>query len=413
MAKKTVCLVMIVKNEAHVITNTLRQLVQFIPFDYWCISDTGSTDTTKKDITTFFKKRGIPGEIYDTEWRDFGYNRTVAFQKAYKKTDYAFVWDADDEICGNFVFPKNLEADSYKFMFGNSNGLRYERVQLFNNYKRWEYVGVLHEYPRCMEDAGPNFEVFGDYYFVSGRSGARNKNPNKYQDDARILEKAYKEAREKNDEIYKRYAFYCAQSYSSAKMDEKAIEHYKNVLTIDTWLQEKYMSCLSIYESYEKLGREQEGLFYLLESYKYDPKRIECIYRLIKYHCIHGPWEASFLYYGLIQSYYENEYPTETFSNKLFVNKEDYDFYLPYYMTITADRVKRPEISAKMFDYIFKYKYTGASQWWIDNLFSNLQFLLTWFPTRLSFSKIHLITSTFYETRILFLMRSVMEFFYV
>jgi hypothetical protein len=140
-------------------------------------------------------------------------------------------------------------------------------------------------------------------------------------------------------------------------MDEKAIEHYKNVLTIDTWHQEKYMSCLSIYESYEKLGREHEGLFYLLESFKYDKKRVECIYRLIKYYCIHGPSEASFMYYSLIQSYYENEYPTETFANKLFVNKEDYDFYLPYYMTITADRVSRPDVCAKMFSYIFKYKY--------------------------------------------------------
>ena len=250
---------MIVKDEAHVIIDTLRHILKFVPITSWCISDTGSTDTTKRDITTFFKAQGIPGEIYDTPWRDFGYNRTVAFQNAFNKSDYVFVWDADDEIRGEFVFPKVLEADSYKFMFGNEVGLRYERVQLFSNRKRWEYVGVLHEYPRCIEPCGPAIDVGGDYYFMSGRSGARNKNPNKYQDDARILAKAYKEAVTAGDQIHKRYAFYCAQSYCSAKMDIEAIEYYKVVLTLDTWLQEKYMSCLSLYESYVKLDREKEG----------------------------------------------------------------------------------------------------------------------------------------------------------
>ena len=299
---------MIVKNEAHVITDTLRHILKYVPIDCWSISDTGSTDTTKSDITKFFKERGIPGEVYDTEWRDFGYNRTVAFQKAYNKSDYVFVWDADDEIRGNFVFPENPTEDSYKFMFGNEVGLRYERAQLFNNRKRWEYVGVLHEYARCIDPTTPTAEWFGDYYFFSGRSGARNKNPNKYHDDARILEKAYHEAVAKKDEIHKRYAFYCAQSYCSARMDEKAIEFYKVVLTLDTWQQEKYMSCLSLYDSYVKLGREMEGLVYLVESFKYDPNRIECYFRLIKYYCIHGPAEVAFAYYQVIQPYYRHAF---------------------------------------------------------------------------------------------------------
>ena len=378
---------MIVKNEAHVITNTLKHLLDFVPFDYWCISDTGSTDSTKGDITAFFKEKGIPGEIYDTEWRDFGYNRTVAFQKAFGKSDYVFVWDADDEIRGNFIFPKNLVADQYKFIFGNEVGLRYERVQLFNNKKQWEYVGVLHEYPRCKEPCESPAEVLGDYYFLSGRSGARNKNPNKYQDDARILDKAFKEALAANDQIHKRYAFYCAQSYCSARMDEKAIEYYKIVLTLDTWLQEKYMSCLSLYESYEKLGREKEGLVYLVESYKYDPNRVECYYRLIKYYCIHGPLEVAYAYYKVIEPYYENKFATDTFMDKLFVNKEDYEFYLPYYMTIVAGRIGKHELSAKMFGIIFKRKYLGASAWWIHNLFTNIQFCINSLPNTLEFLK--------------------------
>ena len=49
----TICLNMIVKNEAHVILETLINLTSYIDFDYWVISDTGSTDNTKEIIQTF------------------------------------------------------------------------------------------------------------------------------------------------------------------------------------------------------------------------------------------------------------------------------------------------------------------------------------------------------------------------
>ena len=284
----TLCLVMIVKNEAHIITDTLRHLLKYIPINTWSICDTGSTDSTKEDIVRFFAEHGIPGKIHDTEWKDFGHNRSVAFEMAADSADYSFVWDADDSIQGDFVFPKNLHADWYKFMFGNSGGFRYSRCQLFSNRKRWKYLGVLHEYPACMEACDSPVEVGGNYYFVSGRSGARNKNPMKYRDDALILEEAYRIAVEKKDPIHCRYAFYCAQSYASAAMSEKAVEFYRVVLTLNNWAQEKYMSCLSIYTHLNILGKEQEGLSYLVEAFKYDRTRVECVYRLVKYYCIQG-----------------------------------------------------------------------------------------------------------------------------
>jgi glycosyltransferase involved in cell wall biosynthesis len=226
--KKTVCLAMIVKNEGHLIIDTLNHLSKFIHFDYWAINDNGSTDGTQDLIRNYFKEKGIPGELDETPWKDFAYNRTVAFNVAYKKTDYVFVWDADDEIAGDFKFPTDLTADSYKFIFGNEGGLRYSRCQLFNNHLKWHYVGVLHEYPACLEKSGPTFDVNGNYYFISGRKGDRSKDPNKYLKDAIILEKAFHEAYEKKDGIYNRYAFYTAQSYNSCGMHEKAIEFYNS-----------------------------------------------------------------------------------------------------------------------------------------------------------------------------------------
>ena len=34
-------------------------------------------------------------------------------------------------------------------------------------------------------------KIFGDYYVISGRFGARSNNPQKYFQDAQVLEKAF------------------------------------------------------------------------------------------------------------------------------------------------------------------------------------------------------------------------------
>jgi len=385
MVKKTICLTMIVKNEAHLILECFRHLEKYIKFDYWVINDNGSTDGTQKLIKEYFAQKGIPGELDETPWQDFAFNRTVAFKRAFQKTDYAFVWDADDEIYGKFKLPAVLDQDHYKFIFGNEQGVRYSRCQLFNNKKRWHYVGVIHEYPAALEPVSAPFDVLGDYYFISGRRGDRSKDPNKYLNDAIVLEKAFKEAFEKKEPIFNRYCFYTAQSYNSCNHHEKAIEYYKKVLEIDNWFQEKYVSCIEIYDQYDKLKRNKEGLFYLLESFKYDRKRVEGIYRLIKYYCINGPVEAAYAYYTMIADHYENQFVKENVADYLFTKKEEYDFYLPYYMVIVSQRVGRLDTCVKMLEMIFKQGYMYSGEWWIHNLFHNIQFAIPKMPQDLEF----------------------------
>ena len=75
---KTICLNMIVKDESHIIEETLNNITSYIDLDYWVISDTGSTDNTKEIIKLFFEKKKIKGELHEDSWKDFGHNRTVA-----------------------------------------------------------------------------------------------------------------------------------------------------------------------------------------------------------------------------------------------------------------------------------------------------------------------------------------------
>jgi len=174
------CLNMIVKNEGHIIKDTLTKLLKKVPeIDYWVISDTGSTDETKRIISDFFKERNINGELFDDNWKNFGHNRTLALEHAYKKSKYLFVFDADDEICGDFVLP-DLKIDSYNLQFGDANGTSYIRPQIVNNKKKWKYVGILHEIITCCENLNGTDTIKGKYYTISGKSGSRSQDQNKY-----------------------------------------------------------------------------------------------------------------------------------------------------------------------------------------------------------------------------------------
>lgn len=281
MKNYSLCLNMIVKNESHVIEDTLNNIINNFQIDYWVISDTGSTDTTKEKIMNFFDKNNIKGELHNDVWEDFGYNRTKALEYAYNKSDYILIFDADDKIYGEIILPLELK-DMNSLRFGSEDFSYYKSI-LINNRKRWKYNGVLHEFLSPIDNID-NVEniIKGTYYIQSGKTGYRNLDKDKYIKDAEILEKAFDE--EKNDFIKNRYAFYCGQSYKDAKIYNKAIEWYKKVLTLDNWNQEKYYSCCILGELYKINNNNEEAINYWSKGINYDNERIECHAFMMKYY---------------------------------------------------------------------------------------------------------------------------------
>ena len=372
----SVLLNMIVKDEAHVIEKTLANLCDKIKFDYWVISDTGSTDTTKALITAFFDARGIKGELFDDEWKDFGHNRSKALEHAYNKSDYLFVFDADDALVGDFALPAIMDADSYHLHFG-SNDTSYWRICMVNNRKRWKYVGVIHEYIECLDNSKANKYILGEYHVSHGTTGNRSTDPKKYSKDAIILEKAYKELAP-SDPLRNRYAFYCANSYKDACDVNNAIIWYKTTIGLDGgWDQEKYVSCIRLYDLLEKSSIET-ALFYAIQSYKFDPTRIEGIAKLVRYYCAKDMSDVAHAFYKLVENWYITNYLL-TGGNKLtdtlFVDLADYDFFLPYYMIIVSDRIKKQSIGIQMYNFLFTNKKTGPA-WFMNNLLHNFQFFV-------------------------------------
>ena len=370
------CLNMIVKNEGHIIKDTLTKLLKKVPeIDYWVISDTGSTDKTKEIISDFFKERNINGELFDDEWKDFGHNRTLALEHAFGKSKYLLVFDADDEICGDFVLP-NLVLDSYNFQFGDANGTSYIRTQIINNKKKWKYVGVLHEIITCSEQTNGMDIIKGKYYTISGKSGSRSQDQNKYQKDALVLEKAYEEAVKNNDGLYNRYGFYCANSYYDSGKWVDAIKWYKITLGNKNWDQEKYVACHRLHNCYSALNQKETGLYYLVKSFSYDKERAECLYELISYYCCNNMNDVAYSYYNIVKSFYNEKYLKHGLNDKLFLDVSKANLFLPFYMILVSDKVQDHDTTIQMYRIIFTKKHIERSKHFIGNMLYNLQFFI-------------------------------------
>lgn len=369
------CLNMIVKNESHIIKNTFDKLLQKVPFDYWVISDTGSTDNTKEVIINYFKEKNIKGELFDDEWKDFGHNRTKALEHAYEKSKYLFIFDADDEICGDFILPE-LTLDSYYLQFGDINGTSYVRTQFINNKKKWKYIGVLHEMITCCENTNGVDTIKGNYYTISGRNSDRNRDETKYLKDALILETAYEEAVKNKDEIYNRYGFYCANSYFDYGKYKEAIKWYKITLDNNNWSQEKYIACLRLYYCYNALNEKETGFFYLVKAFSYDSERVECLCELITYYCGNNMYEIAYGYYNIVKSFYNEKYLKYNLQDKLFLDVSKANFILPYYMILIADKMKDFDTVIQMYKILFTKKHIETNKLLLGNVIYNLQFFI-------------------------------------
>jgi hypothetical protein len=339
---------MIVKNESHVIKNTLENLCKYINFSYYVISDTGSTDNTIEIIKSFFDSINVKGEIYIDTWKDFGYNRSLSLKYAYKKTKYLMIFDADDTIHGEFTLPEIMEHDSYYLNMGC--GVKYKRVLIVNNHLTWAFIGVLHEFIICNDKKEPsNLHIEGNYHIESGKTGSRSNDPEKYNKDALILEKAYYEAEKNNDHLKVRYSFYTAQSYRDANNKEKAIIWYKKRIDFKDWNQELYFSHYMIGILYRDLGEIEKALYYWTLALDVDEERVECQYEIISYYRKLGLWRLAYNNFKMI----ENKYINVNLNDKLFTYYQIYNFLIDYELSIISYHVNKIDEGIKNYKKLF------------------------------------------------------------
>ena len=271
-ASPAICLVMIVKDEAHVVCEALASILPHIT-DF-VVVDTGSTDGTQETIRAFFAARGIAGHLFERAWRDFGWNRTeaVALAREHSTSDYLWMFDADDVIEGHPGIAR-LTADAYHVRLGPDT--EYWRLQIFRRSLAWRYVGVLHEYPVCDAPLPRLGRIEGDYQILSRRLGSRSRDPRKYERDAAVLEEALGREPENT-----RHAFYLAQSWFDAGQFDKALQAYLQRADMGGWQEEAFYSRYRAAGCLERLGRPFEEVRAAYEAcFREHPHRAEPLVR--------------------------------------------------------------------------------------------------------------------------------------
>lgn len=268
-----VCLNMIVRDESAVIERCLASVRPHI--DHWVIVDTGSVDDTRDRIRRAME--GVPGELFERPWRDFGHNRTQALELARDRADYLLFIDADEVLGaapGASLHALTHEAYSIEARYAE---LRYDRVSLVATRLPWRWEGVLHEYL----EAGRPFEqprVPG--FWIEVRSeGARSRDPRKFEKDAAVLEAALA-----NDPSNARYVFYLAQSRRDAGQLDKARDAYARRAAMGGWEEEVWYSLYEVARLTERLGDEHARIVAAyLRAYEARPSRAETLVALARY----------------------------------------------------------------------------------------------------------------------------------
>lgn len=270
----SICLNMIVRNEAHIIAELLNSVAAYI--DYWVIADTGSDDGTQDVIRRHMLELGISGELHERPWKNFGYNRSEALALAQGRADYIWQMDADDLVVGTLDL-SCLNSDA-GVMRIRSPGVSYWRPHIFRDGVPFHFTGVVHEYAVC-DIPFISQRIEGDYAIESRRLGSRSKDPEKYQRDIELL---MAEVERNPDDS--RSVFYLARSYNSLYDWPNAAAWYSKRAEMGGWEEEVFYSLWRMATAAEHLGEpvpQVQDAY--LRAWEYRPSRAEPLYDLACY----------------------------------------------------------------------------------------------------------------------------------
>jgi hypothetical protein len=327
---QSICLTMIVYNQSQTINTTLSNILDNIPITYWVICDIGSTDNTKQYIKDFFTTKNISGEMYDIESKNVAYNLSQALDYAFNKTDYLFIFDANNKINGTLELPEVLIHNSYWLQFDTN--FVYYRPLLINNRMKWTFKSVLYEYLESIDNDSTfdGVELKGNYHIKSTVVDLD------YKKQAEILQTEFEIELLKNIDIQLsyHYAFYCAHNYNNCGDIENSIKWYKKVLDdLNKWNQEQYCSCIQLGHLYKKKDCFDQSLYYYLKSIDYDNERIEGIVHAFNYLKEKKYNHCAILLYTKYKNYNRNP----ILLHKLFVDISIYKNHLfDFYCSISS-----------------------------------------------------------------------------
>ncbi|MCL2357908.1 MAG: glycosyltransferase family 2 protein [Defluviitaleaceae bacterium] len=262
----TVSLCMIVKNEEAVLARCLDSIKDAA--DEIIITDTGSTDSTKKIARKYTEK------IFDFEWtNDFSAARNEAFSKA--TCDYQMWLDADDVVPPEtlaklLALKKTLDPAvdivTMKYLThtdADGNPLLYStRERLLRRGKNFTWQDPVHE---CIALAGNILNTDMEIHHKKTKAGDPHRNLKIYQ----ALEKSGKP-------FTPRQHYYYARELKDNGLWIPAAYRFEKFLdTKEGWSEDNIAACYNLALCYDVLGDRHKIFPILLKSFEYDSPRAE------------------------------------------------------------------------------------------------------------------------------------------
>lgn len=345
--KGRLCLNMIVKNESRIIERLLASVLSIV--DAYCICDTGSTDDTADLIRKFMLAAGKPGEVYTEPFKNFGYNRTHALERASKWGTYALLLDADMKLVIEPDFKVAELTDDGYTIIQRSGGMEYYNVRIVRTGVGVKCVGPTHEYydfPHGLKQTQIKTIWINDI----GDGGAKS---DKFERDVRLLLKGIEDD-PKND----RYHFYLANSYRDLGKHREAIEYYKKRTELGGWIEEVFYAYYELGNMYKTVGEMGNAVYYWLEAYNYHPKRAESLFEIVKHYREVGKQHIGMMF---CKTALAIPFPKH---DVLFIKTTIYEYLLEYEYSVLAHYTGSP---------IDHYKYLEliGHQFAKDNVFNN------------------------------------------
>lgn len=270
-------LVMIVKDEAHGIADTLETFLPYI--DRWTILDTGSTDGTQGVVQEALAS--VPGRLIEGPFIDFSSARNRALEAHGEETVFAFMPDSDDQLVNGETLRPFLmdEVDGTEPAFGvqlHRGHLRYALPLVFRTKARWRYQGRVHEYTGIANRQIPYVELHQHNRALQSEEASKRR----WERDRKLLEED--KGKRPHDG---RTAFYLAQTYDCLGMTEEAIDEYDRRTRLGGYADETFEAFYRKARMLARAGRPWPDVQQaFLEAHAFDSRRAEPLYAIAEHY---------------------------------------------------------------------------------------------------------------------------------
>jgi glycosyltransferase involved in cell wall biosynthesis len=315
-----ICYSAIFKNESRNVYRCLDALKPIINFV--CICDTGSQDSTIELVEQWGKENNIPTKVYSgptQTFKNFGYNRTLAYKKAveaFPLADYLLLVDADMVIKIEPTFDKQKLTGNFYLFEQVTNHLRYWNTRLISTAYKWESVGVTHEYWNCKKKDTHGIKTKDIWIHDIGDGGCKD---DKFKRDIRLLTEGLNDP-ETNTFLRGRYMFYLANTYKDLNEYQNGIDWYQKRIDHDGWVEEIYYSYFNMGKCYLGLRETAKATECFLLAWDKHPTRAETLYELSKLYREKEKYKVSYMY---AEKGFKIKYPE---NDSLFIVNSVYEY---------------------------------------------------------------------------------------